>query len=746
MKVFVSYAHPDTRHRDLLFQQLKRMQKSHPEIECSSDQDILYDKWRRQIAGMMKEAFFAILLLTPEYLESDHCMAEMRQMLRDRGLRVIAVLVKRCQYKKYPELSERQVLTVNDSSVEAQGVTGNRGWSAIRKQLERAFFAGSSRPVARGAERDRHRAGRTETGRPGEPRRGGSPDIETAIREGSFTPFVGPLCYNLPENYGKAVDHVSGRLACLQDQLADEIEREFARSVVEARMPGQRKTGNALSKSEMPKPSWLTKLQIALVKLGHHASTLFGAQMASEPKGVVNVGTFAIHFDAEGPDGMRLLDLLLEACRACEATDVRDRCLLSDSQSQKCTTGGCFRPSCVMGKLVALTWTIFKDHPGFLAAEKGTPIRDWRNDHQSLLDRIQRQNLGLMTAMAGNGGGCRLYLSQIEWICDLLWHTFRFDAAMYPPPEDLAFQLSLCAEDVLPKKARFSATVTAFPRASECLPRLFKYYSGLASEVSTDSRNRSVYEAIARALCQIDAAAAGEAGDKQVPLAFSTNLDMEIERVLEAKRRDHHVLFPILVKEKTAGGREVSSSGWLLMTESSYWKCSWHFVSEGTTAEDLAKVVRGPLIVKLRGSPLHLLPRSLEVGLLGKTKGGELRVSAPTTEYSHRALLSDYDVLESLLEGPRVPSCVRDLLAIRSHLLCFLGYPLGDPNGLFGLHQGVHLARGPEASAASPQVLVDYPRDKFRHAILSKLSIDLVEMPLNDFASLVDGIPDLRPL
>ena len=130
------------------------------------------------------------------------------------------------------------------------------------------------------------------------------------------------------------------------------------------------------------------------------------------------------------------------------------------------------------------------------------------------------------------------------------------------------------------------------------------------------------------------------------------------------------------------------------------------------------KLEQGPLIVKLRGSPLHSLPTKDEIQGLGAI--------------SHHIYLADTDFVNYILEGPedRWPEVMRNRLPHGT--TCLLGYPLPDPHLRLSFHGYARYQRGFEMPSC---VLVDYPPDPYHQSLLKDAGVQYLEMSLSEFVA-----------
>jgi hypothetical protein len=283
----------------------------------------------------------------------------------------------------------------------------------------------------------------------------------------------------------------------------------------------------------------------------------------------------------------------------------------------------------------------------------------------------------------------------------------------------------------------------------ELIRKWFQVYSRGASS--------RFYEALARALCYSESrqqekksrpGAAFEASDyhvQAIPIAITTNFDIELEQELEAHKRTYHVVFPVFVRE--SNDKEWDDDAhelppdWLLRT------VSWDDDGEPipptdvllgkNTLEELAQQFQGPLIVKLHGSPLHKLPKPNKF-----IQGVPLRINLdqPSIDYEHRISLSDFDLIKAMIERDKYwPSGLKELLNAQGRVLCFLGYPLADTGSRIRLAE--HLSSETQKRTL---YLMDFPEDPLRHTLLKRIKVGLIRSTIEVLTSrFLEWFPEL---
>ncbi len=545
------------------------------------------------------------------------------------------------------------------------------------------------------------------------------------IRDGWFTPFIGPMSYRTAGNMAKAVEHIGGRVTELLRHL-EQPAQDYLTSVVQAKMPDALNVQNANSQASSPAVG-LMELQRTLARLGSLATRLFAAGYVDKPSAVADAREVCVGLS--GPS-TELKALLLKACefswQACQHVPCPDA--KSKRSSDPCFGG----EARITEKLIGLALLML-------------PSEIHEHDFKPEL-RAKFEDVNPMGGVQGRPSA--LSIAQLEWLANLLWHTLRYDAPMYPQPGDLAFQLALCKEHAAPVSVRLGMAATALEdRVIRCVRHALKSCDKGVSGMPLDWEG--FHAAIATALCQ----KRPDPHNRFVPLALLTTFDMELERVLTADRQSYHVLIPVYRGEE---GSTQPEAAWLLYSPGGAddREESWYYMNAKYEYGDLAPRISGPLLVKLNGSPLHDLPESRFVDLLPErgadTHGFDSDLAhVRSSRFDHRIILSDYQLGEYLRSPERWPGCLGPLLGHGNRLLCFLGYDLGDPSDVFGIHahvRGGDDEKGNSNRGKEQQVFLGAPLDTFRQGILSPLDMLPLKTTLDKVAPTILGLTGLRKL
>lgn len=140
--VFISYSHKDEKWKDRLKPHLIMLEKANIKITIWDDRKIdVGDKWYPEIENAMREASFAICLISPDYLASNFCVKEEVPFLLERsekqGMVILPILIRPCYWELHPWISETQMLPRDGKSVAEDYDTK---WDGIFLQIPKKIF------------------------------------------------------------------------------------------------------------------------------------------------------------------------------------------------------------------------------------------------------------------------------------------------------------------------------------------------------------------------------------------------------------------------------------------------------------------------------------------------------------------------------------------------------------------------------------------------------------------------------
>ncbi len=542
--------------------------------------------------------------------------------------------------------------------------------------------------------------------------------LQFAVEKGIFTPVLGPGCYRVQSNMSRGRAHVEERAGRLR-QAFDESshERDYIDSVVRSRL-GEGATPVRL-RTEVAAPlpfeeTSLLALQVALVQLGVRLTRSFAEAMGKRVEAITELFDFSVKVEAAVWKSA-VAQRLEQAFKAAEM-------LSFDVQNQSKSLG--------------------------LGA---AGIRDRLRD--------------LRTIPAQQAPTVTVPLTLLEWIGDLVWHTLRFRAPMYPAPDDLAFQLSVCLTEDLSSPRKRSVGAAASPFQKGALASLLELW--LKTWAPSDGHGSSAFhEAIARALVQAlprdeDALFPGNSSSAKVSqsqtfasIALDTTFEEGLQRVFRKRGVPYYVAFPakMVYNDLRLGVDNKKQQCWILYSDLNA-RREWVYLASDKQAtgrkqlQTLASArFEGPLVVKLNGAPLTPLP--MPDDLQGVPDNMQV------TNLQHRVIVSYADVMRAVGTEAVLPPGLHGLLKQkkegRQRSLCLLGFPLTDSNSrlrVYDLHRGESAPQDSDDDLKPPFSIffVDSPKDPVNHAFLN-VQKDLIEKTLDEVATLIDETENLAKL
>jgi hypothetical protein len=321
-----------------------------------------------------------------------------------------------------------------------------------------------------------------------------------------------------------------------------------------------------------------------------------------------------------------------------------------------------------------------------------------------------------------------LKLAELAWLEDLLWYTLSYKVPAYPTTAELAFKLSLTARPGLVQRGELAHWAELLQNGKDgdeefefirsiqewltfCEDRdleLTKFHSSVAAALSAqyrqyqqDVKTRRVYDR-----------------ERLPPIAFISNYDRRLEKALECIQVPYyHVALPVRVQRSKSSG---SDSAWLFYTfalHGSKRHVETIYTCEKWQADDLNDYVLGPIIVKVHGSPLEVLPDHNKVS----EEQGKDPIQYQGIQ--HLLILSESRYLLALVGDSSYPAWLLQELRKESRELWFFGYSLADWSVRLNLFEGMRYL-GDEQDGKKQTRIVLSPRfDILRGAILRALKM-----------------------
>lgn len=717
-RVFISYSHQDRPDLERLLEHLGAVRDR---IQAISDRDVPPgDDWPMWLQEKLLDAHAAVLLVSPRFLGSKFCKYEADFLFgRLQRRRIIPVILTHCLWKDWPSLAKTQALN-DEEPVHSPGVDADAIWqrcaSAVLKLLE------ETRQMNRRVDRIF-----TASEAPSGPLDG----LAHAVKSGAFTPLLGPGCHGLPQSSRRACHHLKSRVEAISKHLTNsEMDPEkpsekesFLREFTKAKVPNIEEGYETTIGGGAPDPfPALTRFQACLVQLNAECCRSFGKSLAFRPKGLTDYRNFKVRLLDEEKEPKALRNLFFKSTDAA-------RELAGDSEVSKIGDDFGLGAEGIANQLAVLTWEIFRSD-----LSHDSEAKAWKRRNKFAIESARK----LVEEGDEDLVAPEISLAQIEWLGDLLWHTLRFQAPLYPGAADLEFQLSLAIEDPTLPRRKPRGLVAGMAK----LDVLKKWLLNYAERVATDE-GEDFYDAIGLALIRplpttIDGSVASYMGATQPPfrLAITTNFDIELEMIFRGRGQTFYVLFPVKVWRL---GESVAADDWILYSETIQNKRftpDWKLLGDISLSEH-AKSFHGPLIVKLRGSPLSDLP------LEGHSAFGRDPGSLEIHRIEHQLVLTDFDFLEGLVtaEGIAWPKRLRQILLQSERTPYFLGYSLADTDSRLWLYDHVRGASSAVREVADDKgsdiFLVDHPEDIAYAGFLQRANLKFVDLTLGRFAEFI---------
>ena len=550
-------------------------------------------------------------------------------------------------------------------------------------------------------------------------------DILRAIENGYFTPVLGPGCFRVASNVRLGAAHVAPRLKLVRNNISDDEDAQaYLTSIVSSRLGDDAyfpaipiaHEGTQLEDFERHE---LLSLQLCLLKLGVAAARAFGSSLHAHPLGFTDLSELTVEVD-KGQ----------EEC----ANEIR----------------GLFRVAKEAAKELA-----------------NAPVLQGRSRALGLGSAGIERQFQSQAWVVAKKDPLRIPITFLEWIGDLLWHTLRFRSPMYPAPDELAFQLSVClpsseGDTIVRHKPHVGTIASRLDGADgevvEILGPWAKEWQKGHRRIPAEGFHATLVKALLRyqapdistevhADVSTNLASNFVRNHAQRPrIALETGFDCGLEEAVRKRKIAFHLTFPVHLDYLDCQGAANQADAWLVCSDDGLGGLSWRLLTGLNSPSGAAGGARGlsngfrfegPMIVKLHGAPLAPLPGPEVLRSLGSESGIDVR------GLTHRVLLADSDVFRVLRSENDLPPGLSEILRMPTEVgrsayprvLCLLGFPLGDASSRLRVFQlKKPWCREDTAKESSPDiVLVDAPFDPVHHAFLS-VHKTLIKCSLDDFA------------
>jgi len=142
-QVFISYSHQDGQYREELEVHLKPYIRTSAIIAWSDQQIAPGSKWLDEIKAALADTSVAVLLVSPDFLDSDFIHdQELGPLLKEAeagGVTILWVLIRDCAWKKTPLKDYQAVVSPPGRALALMtGAERDTAWTKVCEAIERA--------------------------------------------------------------------------------------------------------------------------------------------------------------------------------------------------------------------------------------------------------------------------------------------------------------------------------------------------------------------------------------------------------------------------------------------------------------------------------------------------------------------------------------------------------------------------------------------------------------------------------
>jgi len=548
--------------------------------------------------------------------------------------------------------------------------------------------------------------------------------LGSAIRGGHFTPFLGAGASSLRSRKGLTTGYwlpVAYQLRTLQDKFKGS-EPEYCYVTELAHAKGL-KLASAENPGRPPRHGQeLLLLQQSLTSLGAHLVACFARSMLATGKPVVNVQAYEVPLE---DDPALLPKYFLPALDAAHELAVD----AEHMQNQFLTEH--LNPAAIHKGLQRLVLRV----AGRTALSEAGKSLD---QHEKLKKAVADPQ-----GLPEHGS---LSLDELAWLANLLWHTLRFEVEAYPTGSELAFRIGL-EVDLHPHYAELAQAAQAWKTDDDHIqlirqwfkfwrdsPELQEFHQGLAAALTSQHRRHKVRakpSADGRGFSPSGAGGAKLATrplDPEVSIAITSNYDRCLENAFDFLRLSYHVVFPV----NDADTWMVRTKCWdeCGLASSETWG-ELHYSAtvdpgkagglkvrypQGSEYRDLD--LKGPIIVKIHGSPLDVPP------------------DAPD-DFRPFLVLSEKAYLMSVSSPSKLPDWVQKQIGHDGREIWFLGYSISDWNVRLTLYRQVRMTHIDHYGEDPDKYAVDRHVDDWGIPLLQDLKVQMYVGDLDEFGDIL---------
>jgi hypothetical protein len=455
--------------------------------------------------------------------------------------------------------------------------------------------------------------------------------------------------------------------------LEDTAERNYLSSLI-----CEKRVSDVTAPDIAPVTDELASLRREFVRLASKATEIFAYGMVDSA--VSDIAACKVHVSHER-DIAALNERLVRACLAA----LEQMKTIHESDKPGVRIG--LDETDVYSRLLDLTYKFMGGQIPPVTAEPFSILassgmnRDYVNEvHRDLQNRSVTRD-------------CRhqLFLYQLEWLADLIFHSFSFDGRFYPTSDELSFHAALHIDESDQRPSSVNVFEKGGDALVEIIPAWFKRYD--ADAASSSSQMKDFYDALALILLKQDKYWHSNVQKlRREPVAVSLNLDLEIEKALE---RSGVVRYYVAVPVQAAtlprhDLEEQVHQRWLLakfFKERKYKEPTWAWYSDDMAMDG---EIDGPVVVKLHGSPLHRLPipvsqEEFDEKSKGRKDPSTEYIATPSPEVVYSSLkpfvtLSESGYLHNIVVIRNVPKFFEDIFKDKKRHFYFLGLSTSEWN------------------------------------------------------------------
>ncbi len=526
--------------------------------------------------------------------------------------------------------------------------------------------------------------------------------LTEAVEKCVFTPILGSGCSRIGARTSADWQLLLAKIAWVRDALS-ETEKEYLNEFVREMRSDPPPEGVGAKLSETAVDQLLSAFQQELVRLLIAAETLVFRELPKSTPPVVHLTKLTVKVAVDGPadpksESLRKAtnDLRLRLFRLIRAANELLEFVASSQAKQELGPASdledLFGPAGILDTLVHISLYWFKvsqDDRGHLTTWEPTDAND-----REFLDKYRKRvrSLKLQSALAeaarkaGSNEPISVRLEWVEWLSNLLWHSFRWDSRICPSSAELAFQVQVCLDEQADAVRRPLSLAASSPRQARDAPGLLRKIFARCTPPIPESDKAQFLGAIVDAL---NRGLEKRLKDKRVvdpwPMALSTNYDIELERAFARAGKRCKILTPVLVTDKTTD-TPTRTTVWILgilePAGGGERVSEWQGVSGKLFADVF---VDAPVIVKLHGSPCHEIKHARNAALTEEQRRSAAEYESEhgdeKYEIDHAIVLSEFDYVRDIVTGWRgLPEYLQNEIGSHKRVLVFLGQSVADWN------------------------------------------------------------------